>query len=78
MNDFSEVIEYIDELKQEGDLSRRFLEKTNKVVEILNNEKEMAIEKALGELEELNSMDLPSYHRTRVWDIISILEGIKR
>ena len=37
---------------------------------------ELAVDKALIALAELNSIDLSSYHRTRVWDIISLLESV--
>ena len=72
-----EVIAYLDQLKEDPDTSKRFKEKAQQIIILLNADAELAVEKALIALEELNSLDLSSYHRTQVWDVISMLESSK-
>ena len=72
-----EVVEFLENLKEDSDISKRFREKADKVITILNNNEQLAIDKALLELEDLSSSDLASYHRTQVWDVISMLESMK-
>ena len=74
---YSEIIEFLDELKDDPDSNKRFKEKATHVISILSSNEALACEKALIQLEELNSLDLPSYHRTQVWDVISMLESTK-
>jgi uncharacterized protein (UPF0147 family) len=72
-----EVISCLEELKNESDINKKLVVKADVVISILTENSEMAIEKALIELEELNSLNLPTYHRTQVWDIVSLLESLK-
>ena len=72
-----EVIEYLNQLKEDQDSNKRFKEKTEVVLNLLSSGEEMAVEKALLALEELSSTELPSYHRTQIWDVISMLECAK-
>lgn len=72
------VIEYLSALKEESDVSKKFKEKTDKVIQLLENNSTVAIEKALLELEELSSLEMSSYHRTQVWDVIGMLESINK
>ncbi len=74
---FEEVVANLEALKEESDISKRFRERADKIILILSNNNQMAVEKALLELEEINSMDLSSYHRTQVWGVISLLESLK-
>lgn len=74
----SGVIEYLSALKEEGDVSKKFKEKTEKVIKLLETDSLVAIEKALLELEELSSLEMSSYHRTQVWDAIGMLESINK
>lgn len=74
--ELAEVIEHLNLLIEERDLSKKFKEKAGEIVSLLQSDVPMAIEKALMQLEELNSFEIPSYHRTQVWDIISKLESI--
>jgi len=76
-NDFQEVIARLEELKDEFDSNKKLKEKMDAVISILRKNPDLVIEKALSELEELNSMNLPSYHRTQVWDVVSLLESLK-
>ena len=73
-----EAISYLELLKEETDLSKRCKEQTNKVINILGSNGDLFIEKALIELEELNNVEMPSYHRTQIWDVVSLLESIKK
>ena len=70
------AVDSLQDLKQEGDTSKALKEKLEKVIVLLNGDSELAVDKALIALAELNSIDLSSYHRTRVWDIISLLESV--
>ncbi len=72
-----EAKDNLEMLKEENDFSKRCKEKTTKVISLLDSNCELFIEKALMELEDLNNVEMPSYHRTQVWDVISLLESIK-
>ena len=76
--ELQEVVEYLRALKEEQDVSKKFKEKTEHVITILTSGAQLSVEKALLELEELNSLNLSPYHRTQVWDAISMLESIKK
>ena len=71
-----EIISHLEYLMEDGDVSKIFREKAKTVINILTNEKQMAVEKALLELEDLGSCNLTSYHRTQVWDVVSMLEAV--
>ncbi len=73
----NEIVSSLKALKEESDISRRVKEKADQIILLLNSDNQMAVEKALLELEEINSMDLSSYHRTQVWAVISLLESLK-
>lgn len=73
-----EVIFQLEELKEEFTKKSKLQEKADKVISILKKNPELAIEKALTELEEFCSPNLLSYHRTQVWSIISLLESLKK
>jgi len=77
MSELQEAISFLEELREERDLSKRCKEQTIKIVALLNSNMELCIDKALVELEELTSFEMPSYHRTSVWDVISLLEAHK-
>lgn len=42
---------------------------------VKQNPDDFVIDKALRELEELDSSEIPPYDRTQLWDIISLLES---
>ena len=71
-----EVVAHLAALKAETDVSKRLKEKTEQVIILLKSDSDLAVQKALLELEELNSFDMNSYHRTQVWDIVSMLESL--
>jgi len=74
----SEIISHLDELKEDGDTSKNLKAKLSQVITLLNSHSELSVDKSLLLLEEVNSLNLSSYHRTQVWDIISLLESVKR
>lgn len=71
-----EAVAHLEELKEDLD-NRKLKEKTDRVIFILTEAADMHLEKALIELEEMNSLNLAPYHRTKVWDIVSLLESLK-
>ncbi len=71
------VMDSLQDLKEDCDTSKALREKLDRVIILLHGDSEIAVDKALLALGELNSTDLSSYHRTRVWDIISLLESVK-
>lgn len=72
------VVAQLEELKDDADAGKRFKEKTEEIISILTTKTELAVDKALLKLEELNSSESSSYHRTQVWGVITQLESIKR
>lgn len=74
---FQEVIAQLEALKEEFDSNKKVKEKLGAIIAILNKNADLAAEKALIELEELNSLNLPSYHRTQIWSVASLLESLK-
>ena len=76
-SEVKEVISYLDQLKDDPDISKRFKEKAGLIITLLMTDSDIAVDKALFALEELNASDLSSYHRTKVWDVISMLESSK-
>jgi uncharacterized protein (UPF0147 family) len=75
--DMREIVIQLHELKNDSETSKSLKEKIDKVISIIDANADLALEKALFALEELNSTDLPSYHRTQVWDVISLIESAK-
>lgn len=73
-----DAVSVLSSLKEESDVSRRFKEKAEHIIFLLSHQDRVAVEKALLELEELEEFDLPVYHRTQVWDVISLLESVER
>ena len=75
---FQEAIDHLCMLIEDSDSSKAFKERSKVAIKYLQANKEMAVDKALSELEELSSHEMSSYHRTQVWDVISLLESMKR
>ncbi len=70
----------LNELKEDITIPKNVRTKVEKVIEILNDKAEMPIKvsKALNELEEVaDDVNLQSYTRTQIWNVISALEKIK-
>lgn len=71
------ALEELSLLIEEGEVSKKCLDKIQRAIIILKRSDELCVQKALHELEEMSSYDLSAYHRTQVWGIISSLESIK-
>ena len=70
----------LSELKDDTTVPKNVRLKIEKVRALINDKTEMQIKvsKALNELEEIaDDVNLQSYTRTQVWNIISVLEKIK-
>ena len=70
----------LSELKEDLTVPKNVRAKIEKVMGILNDKAEMPIKvsKALNELEEVaDDVNLQSYTRTQIWNLISALEKIK-
>ncbi len=74
---YYEVISHLHAMIEDPDTSKLFKEKAKQAIKILEQGPDLAIDKALLELEELSSLELSSYYRTQVWDVISLLESLK-
>ena len=70
----------LNELKEDAAVPKNVKLKIEKVIGILkkNSEVTIKVSKALNELEEVaDDVNLESYTRTQVWNVISALEKIK-
>jgi uncharacterized protein (UPF0147 family) len=68
------------ELKDDATVPKNVRLKVERVMEMLKGQTEMQIKvsKALNELEEIaDDVNLQSYARTQVWNVISALEKVK-
>ena len=73
-------METLSELKDDITVPKNVRLKVEKVMKLLNEETEIDIKvsKALNELEEIaDDVNLQSYTRSQVWNVISALEKIK-
>lgn len=77
MNGFQPVIEALEQLKEDPMTIKRVKEKAEQVRVLLQENSQVNTDKALRELEELGSSEIPAYDRTRLWDVISLLESLK-
>lgn len=75
--DIQPIIKQLSELKDDAEVSRRFKEKAEHIIMILHEPSQVAVQKAILELEELGSLETSPYHRTQVWDVLGMLAGIK-
>ena len=70
----------LEELRDDNTVPKNVRLKIEKVIEVLNNkmEKSIKVSKVLNELEDVaDDVNLQSYSRTQVWNVISVLEKIK-
>ncbi len=71
-----DVVAHLEQLKEDDDSSKRLKERANEVIALLCSDVDLAVEKAIIQLEELSSSE-SSYGRTQIWDVISLLESVK-
>ena len=70
----------LEELRDDSTVPKNVRLKIEKVIEVLNNnmERSIKVSKVLNELEDVaDDVNLQSYSRTQVWNVISVLEKIK-
>ena len=71
----------LNELKDDHTVPKNVRLKIEKIMRVLNEEADMDIKvsKALNELEEIaDDVNLQSYTRTQIWNVISALEKTKK
>lgn len=82
MTTLKEAIQAIDELIGDVNIPKNVRLKLEEAKKELNNtkvEKEIRIGKVVTMMDEISiDINLPSYARTKIWTIVSILESIKR
>lgn len=72
----SKIIESLESLKEDQMTVKRVKDKADEIISLLKDNPESNVDKALRGLEELDDADIPSYDRTLIWDIISMLESL--
>tara|TARA_Y100000310_G_scaffold331896_1_gene406403 strand:+ start:548 stop:799 length:252 start_codon:yes stop_codon:yes gene_type:complete len=75
-NQFQEVVEALEFLKEDPMTVRKVKEKADLIIQLLNQTSDSNVDQALRELEELDSSEIPSYDRTQIWDVVSMLESV--
>ncbi len=76
MNDLQEIIEHLEMIKEDQDSNKRIQDIIDKVITILKTNKELSAQKAVMQLEEINSGAINSYIRGQLWEVMSKLESI--
>ncbi len=74
-----ETIEKLGELENDVNIPKNIKLKIKGIIDVLKEEAEVSIKvnKALNELDEIsNDANLEPYTRTRIWNLVSILEKI--
>jgi hypothetical protein len=75
--ELNDIIELLDELKKDTTVPKNVKDKIDSTVKLLEDDEETAIKvnRALHELEEVaDDANLQPFTRTRVWNIVSLLE----
>ena len=75
----TEVFEYLKELKDDNTISKNVREKISQIMNVLNESSELSlrINKVMQNLDEISEdVSLPSYTRTQIWNIVTMLESI--
>jgi|TARA_B100001971_G_C18252460_1_gene579364 hypothetical protein len=80
MDTMKEVIELLVQLEQEGTLPKNIRSKIKNTMNLLDENLDVAIkiDKSLQELDEIaEDPNVPSYARTQIWNVMSLLESRK-
>ncbi|MDP6642014.1 MAG: UPF0147 family protein [Candidatus Nanoarchaeia archaeon] len=80
MDTMKEVIELLIQLEQEGTLPKNIRSKIKNTMNLLDENLDVAIkiDKSLQELDEIaEDPNVPSYARTQIWNVMSLLESRK-
>ncbi|MFH1682207.1 MAG: UPF0147 family protein [Candidatus Woesearchaeota archaeon] len=72
----NKIIEALEYLKEDPMTIKRVKDKAGEIIDILKEGADLTIDKVLRELEELDASEIPSYDRTLIWDIVSMLERL--
>ncbi|MBL7056205.1 UPF0147 family protein [Candidatus Woesearchaeota archaeon] len=78
--EISSVIDLLDELKEDSTVPKNVRVKIDGMISNLNGdvETQIKVSKVLSELEVISEdVNLQSYTRTQIWDIVSLLEKVK-
>ncbi len=78
---FNDIIDVLSELKEDLTVPRNVRTRIGNVINSLKEETEVSIKvsKALSELEEIaDDVNLQSYTRTQMWNVVSELENINK
>ena len=73
---FTTIIESLEFLKEDPVAIKRVKAKADELIVLLQQSSAINLDKALRELEDLGTSEIPSYDRTLLWDIISMLESV--
>lgn len=73
---FAQVITALESLKEDPMAIKRVKEKADHFIVLIQQGSQLDLDKALHGLEELSSSEIPSYDRTQLWDVISLLESL--
>ena len=77
---FKQVIEIINQIKEDKSVPKNVITKLDEMIEILNDDQEdvyIRIDKVIEDLEEISEdNNLQPYIRTQIWNITSLLESI--
>ncbi len=75
-NKIKEVIFTLNELKEDSTVNKNIKGKIEKIIAFLEQDVSLGIDKALLEIEEMmENNNLPSYTRTQIWNVVSLLES---
>lgn len=80
MAEIEDIVSYIQELQEDETVPRNVKQKLMQIAETLKSDSgeiSIKIDKMLYDLEELsNDINIPSFVRTQVWNICSMLESM--
>ncbi|PLW79915.1 hypothetical protein C0585_05405 [Candidatus Woesearchaeota archaeon] len=74
-----EIFEYLNELKEDNTISKNVREKISNIINVLSEESELSlrVNKVMQNLDEISEdISLPSYTRTQIWNIVTLLENV--
>jgi len=71
-----EIIFTLNELKEDNTVSKNIKEKVERIITFLEEDADLGVDKAINEIEEMmENNNIPSYTRTQIWNVISLLES---
>jgi len=74
------IVEYLDEMKNDSTVPRNVKSKMDEVILILNDELDlsMRIDKAVHIFDKLNDdVNIDSFTRTQLWNVVSLIEALE-